>query len=157
MPPDPANTTPIPPDDEQALIAFLAQREIPCPRCGYNLHALSTAQCPECGEGLVLKVGARQMRYGAYLTTLVAMLLPGGLGVLLVIAFMQNGMDMFIYTDISEKLTMGGFVLSLVLSINLLILRKPFLRLKPNVQTLLAAVSVIYTVVLFTLLLSSVM
>lgn len=28
---------------------FLAGRDAPCPRCGYNLRSVRTGQCPECG------------------------------------------------------------------------------------------------------------
>lgn len=37
-----------------ALRTFLAERDEPCPNCGYNLRGLGTSTCPECRHGLVL-------------------------------------------------------------------------------------------------------
>ncbi|MEM9915072.1 MAG: hypothetical protein AAF911_08930 [Planctomycetota bacterium] len=34
------------------LTAVLAEREVPCPACGYNLRGLRQASCPECGEAV---------------------------------------------------------------------------------------------------------
>lgn len=36
------------PFDKAALEQFLAERDVPCPSCGYNLHALKADHCPEC-------------------------------------------------------------------------------------------------------------
>lgn len=52
--PDPA------PGDTQALVDFVANRDVPCPRCGHNLRRLTCATCPECGIGLALRVGATE-------------------------------------------------------------------------------------------------
>lgn len=35
-----------------ALRAYLADRDVPCPACGYNLRGITTAACPECGAAL---------------------------------------------------------------------------------------------------------
>jgi DNA-directed RNA polymerase subunit RPC12/RpoP len=51
-------------DPEAELVAFLAGRTVPCPRCGYDLRDIQTARCPECGEPLVLKVGSPRVRFG---------------------------------------------------------------------------------------------
>lgn len=36
------------------LIAYLAENDAPCPGCGYNLRALTSCTCPECGREIVL-------------------------------------------------------------------------------------------------------
>ncbi len=56
----PASSTPPPRrmSDDEALLEFVRERDAPCPRCGYNLRALSRPVCPECSQNLVLKVGA---------------------------------------------------------------------------------------------------
>lgn len=36
----------------EALREYLAGRDAPCPRCGYNLRGLAGAECPECGLAL---------------------------------------------------------------------------------------------------------
>src|SRR5690349_18180211 len=49
---------------EEMLLEFLREYEAPCPVCGYNLKALTRPVCPECGQGLVLAVGAARLRFG---------------------------------------------------------------------------------------------
>lgn len=50
------------PDAE--VVAYLAGRSAPCPRCGYDLRDIKSAHCPECGEPLVLKIGSPRARFG---------------------------------------------------------------------------------------------
>src|SRR5256885_16796049 len=49
---------------QEMLLEFLREHEAPCPVCGYNLKALTRPICPECGQGLVLAVGAARLRFG---------------------------------------------------------------------------------------------
>jgi hypothetical protein len=49
---------------EAEVVAFLAGRSVPCPRCAYDLRDIRTAKCPECGEPLVLKIGSPRARFG---------------------------------------------------------------------------------------------
>lgn len=58
------NVEPAVRDPEAELVAFLAGRSAPCPRCGYDLRDIQTARCPECGDPLVLKVGSPRVRFG---------------------------------------------------------------------------------------------
>ncbi|MDX2133127.1 MAG: hypothetical protein SFY69_13870 [Planctomycetota bacterium] len=51
-------------DPQAALVAFLKGRSAPCPRCAYDLRDIQTANCPECGEPLVLMVGSPNARFG---------------------------------------------------------------------------------------------
>ena len=41
--------------DGQALRQFLAERDIPCPGCGYNLRGLARSLCPECARPFTLQ------------------------------------------------------------------------------------------------------
>ncbi len=41
---------------DESLAAFLCDRDLPCPGCGYNLRCLTSAHCPECRQHLVLTV-----------------------------------------------------------------------------------------------------
>ncbi len=59
--------------DDQRLLEFVQARDVPCPRCGYNLRDLAEAKCPECAERLELRVGAATPRFG----WLVAAMAPG--------------------------------------------------------------------------------
>lgn len=61
----------IPSDSDQELIAFLWNRSAPCPRCNYDLRNIRSAQCPECGEPLVLKVGSPRARFGWLIVAMV--------------------------------------------------------------------------------------
>jgi hypothetical protein len=37
------------PDDAALVTAFLADRHVACPGCGYDLHGAAGGVCPECG------------------------------------------------------------------------------------------------------------
>lgn len=49
---------------EAEVVAYLAGRSHPCPRCAYDLRDIKAAKCPECGETLVLKIGSPKARFG---------------------------------------------------------------------------------------------
>lgn len=63
---------PIPPlrEGDLEVIAFLAGRSVACPRCAYDLRDNATANCPECGEPLVLKIGTPRARFGWFVLTI---------------------------------------------------------------------------------------
>src|SRR5690242_20481338 len=46
-------------DDSATLRAFLAERDAPCPACGYNLRGIEEPLCPECGGTVELAIGRR--------------------------------------------------------------------------------------------------
>lgn len=41
---------------EQKLAAYLAERDVLCPKCGYNLRGVQQGVCPECGSRLNAKL-----------------------------------------------------------------------------------------------------
>jgi hypothetical protein len=49
----------VPSQDHNALQTFLTGRDVPCPKCGYNLKGLDIGTCPECGFGF----DAESLRY----------------------------------------------------------------------------------------------
>ena len=55
----------------EMLRAYLAERDTPCPGCGYNLRGLTGGVCPECALGLRLQVGLAEPRLGSWIAGLV--------------------------------------------------------------------------------------
>lgn len=57
------------PSDRDAadLRAFLADRDVECPRCRYNLRGLTTSICPECRTWISLGLQAREPALGLLL------------------------------------------------------------------------------------------
>ena len=49
---------------QEMLLHFLREHDASCPLCGYNLKALTRPVCPECGQELMLTVGAARVRLG---------------------------------------------------------------------------------------------
>ncbi len=64
--------------ESQLLKSLLAARDIACPVCGYNLRAIVSPNCPECGAKLDLRIGSGDLKLGAWLVALLA--LAVGLG-----------------------------------------------------------------------------
>lgn len=50
------------PDEQTLLLWFLHERDVTCPRCGYNVRNLTQPVCPECREELALSVRTRGLR-----------------------------------------------------------------------------------------------
>lgn len=46
------------PSDTELLAAYLTDRDVSCPTCGYSLRGLTHPRCPECGRGLSLRLQA---------------------------------------------------------------------------------------------------
>ncbi len=68
---------------EEEVVAFVRGRSVPCPRCAYELKDLERAQCPECGEPLILRVGTPRMRFGWLVLTMVPGCFSGVMATLL--------------------------------------------------------------------------
>ncbi|MEO1716444.1 MAG: hypothetical protein AAFR76_04970 [Planctomycetota bacterium] len=47
--------------DADQLRAYLAERDVPCPRCGYNLRGVTEPVCPECEFSLTLELHGRNV------------------------------------------------------------------------------------------------
>lgn len=54
-----------------SLAAFLADRDLFCPGCGYNLRGLTSAHCPECRQHLVLTVSLAEPPIVQYVLAIV--------------------------------------------------------------------------------------
>lgn len=64
--------------DADSLREFLAERDVPCPACGYSLRALESPACPECGLELELRVALTEPRQAAWATGLLGLGAWGG-------------------------------------------------------------------------------
>jgi len=58
---------------ESLLIEYLADRDMACPGCGYNLRGLKEPRCPECGADLQLRVSLAEPKLGVFIAILVAL------------------------------------------------------------------------------------
>ncbi|MEA5557706.1 hypothetical protein, partial [Nodularia spumigena] len=99
-PPTDAPPTDAPPIDPDAhLIAFLAGRSAPCPRCAYDLRDIRAPKCPECAEPLLLKVGSPNARFGWLLLAMV----PGSFsGVAALFVMIPIGMTLLVQTPFGQ-------------------------------------------------------
>jgi hypothetical protein len=80
--------------DTDLLRTFLADRDVSCPQCGYNLRDLRGRRCPECGEDLVLRVNVAEPRQAALITGLVGLSAGAGFsGLLLLYLFILTLRD----------------------------------------------------------------
>jgi hypothetical protein len=79
-------------DDVALLLEYLRSRDVPCPRCGYDLRDLAQPRCPECREELSLAVGFRKPRFGWFLVTVIPGFFSGMCaGFLVIPIFFFNG------------------------------------------------------------------
>lgn len=67
------------------LRAFLADRDVPCPQCDYNLRDQVGDRCPECGERIVLHVNLAEPLQGWLLAGLIGLSAGAGLNGLLLL------------------------------------------------------------------------
>lgn len=70
---DPSNPTSTGATDDAvvALKGYVADRDVPCPSCGYCLRGLTSDRCPECNEWLALRVGLAEPRLGMFIVGLI--------------------------------------------------------------------------------------
>ncbi len=64
--------------EAELLRALLAARDMPCPVCAYNLRRITSANCPECGAQLDLRVASTDLKLGPWLVSLFGLALPAG-------------------------------------------------------------------------------
>lgn len=53
--------------EQELLVEYLHDRNVPCPSCGYSLRGLKTGRCPECNQGLELGVVLCEVKWGAFI------------------------------------------------------------------------------------------
>src|SRR6476660_5751659 len=77
--------------DETALLNFLRDRDVACPLCRYNLRALTSPRCPECGREVRLTIGLVEPRQGAWLTGQIALTAAVGVGLMIILVSASAG------------------------------------------------------------------
>lgn len=65
-------------DEAGAIVAWLADRDEPCPVCGYNLRGSPAASCAECGSPLSLTVASSRLKDGPWLLAFAAFVMALG-------------------------------------------------------------------------------
>ena len=131
------------PSDDAVLIEYLRTRNVACPLCGYNLRGLTACRCPECGRGLQLSVGLIEPRIGAWVTCLVAVTAPAGMGVVAVLSLVQNGWEMMSSgEDLASIVAIWYFLATLLFVPAVIVLRRRYRRLSQPIQWSLAGLAI---------------
>jgi DNA-directed RNA polymerase subunit RPC12/RpoP len=98
----------------ELLRQFLAERNVFCPQCEYNLRDLTGERCPECGEKIVLRVNLAEVKQKLLIAGLVGLAAGAGLNGLLLIYFLirtmidgSRGDGRFLAIDSIEFLIVG--------------------------------------------------
>lgn len=67
------------------LTAHLADRDVPCPNCAYNLRGLTSDRCPECDQQIEVGVNLTEPAVGALIALMAPLWTLGGGGVVFTI------------------------------------------------------------------------
>ncbi|MCZ6736301.1 MAG: hypothetical protein O7C65_10990 [Planctomycetota bacterium] len=133
-----------PADNDQSeaelLKVLLAERDLPCPVCGYNLRAISSTNCPECGAKLDLRVGSTDLKLGPWLAALLVIGLP--LGFLAGVAIICLAVGI-VDNDLEGLTFAGGLLIPTIIMAGILVIlirrRRSIWRWPRSLQMLLPA------------------
>jgi hypothetical protein len=130
-------------DNPQPLLEYLRERDVACPLCGYNLRALSSARCPECGRELQLTVGLAEPFMRAWVVLASAAFAGAGIGLLFVLLTIKEGWPR--HEPVLMKVSVIYFEASILFTIPVLLARRRFLRWPLSSQWIVANVMVALT------------
>ena len=74
-------------DDQELLRQYLVGRDVPCPKCGYDLRGLEGVKCPECGRPVRLCIECRHAAIAAWVAGTIALAATGGFNGMLLLLF----------------------------------------------------------------------
>ncbi len=141
-------------EDEAVLIAYLQERDVPCPRCGYNLRRLTNCVCPECGIGLSLGVSAREPYLWPWIVAVVAAAGTAAIGLLFGALMLSKGLPG--RSDSEFRVMILVYVAVVWTPIPLIVWRRGFLKRPRTTQIWIAICVAVAALVLFLLLATSI-
>lgn len=146
--------------DTAVLLRYLATHDVACPLCKYNLRGLVVPRCPECGKQIKLMVGLTDSYVAPFVTLLIALGLPAGVGVLACIVMLREGTSIYRFgyrpADSFGTLSLIGFQLSIVPLIVATVLRRRFFRLGRQLQWMIAVGGMLEAAAIFAMFFASV-
>lgn len=134
------------PAQHDLLVAFLKDRDAPCPHCQYNLRNLTITTCPECGKTIELAVKAHEVSVQPWATLVVALSLPAGVGIFFVLMCIRTRWPRLNHPEALLVYTSIGMI---PLAITAAVMRQKFLRLSRTAQFGISAFAVGSAVLLF--------
>lgn len=139
--------------NERQLLHYIADRDVPCPVCGYNLRALTVPRCPECGHEVVLGIRLVEPYMRAWVTLAVAVSASAGVGLFPILILVLNGRlpSGNIHSGL-ELFIDYYFIGSIPAAAVVLLARRWLLRRSKLVQWTIAVVGVLMWAVAFVLL-----
>jgi len=142
---------------DPALTSYLADRDEPCPRCGYNLRALTGQTCPECGAALRLRVGLVEPRLGAYVMAVGSGFAGfGGALLFTLLALLSAPGDWWLDDGFPASLFLITLLLTSAAALAVTLAgRRRFLRLSLGAQRVLAGLACGYVLVMGVLVLAT--
>ena len=136
--------------DQNLLRLYLAERDVTCPMCTYNLRGLEDGHCPECGEQLSLTVRPASYRLAALIAAIITFAMGFGFCVLiggwLAWVYLQDEWALST-TDGEVGWTIAGIAIEGLALILLAGLHRKFRRLHTAIQWLIACLGLMVSLV----------
>ncbi len=117
--------------ESELLKMLLTVRDIPCPVCGYNLRAISSANCPECGATLDLRVGSTDLKIGPWLACVLSAALPLGFSVIMTVIGAILSL-LYGLSDAGQFFFLGGLAIAYSVVLIVLIKKRRVLWSRPR-------------------------
>lgn len=122
------------------LLEFVAERDVPCPSCGYSLRGLRSTICPECQQPLELRVGLTEPRLGLWIAAVIGAACGFGFNAMLIGFYVISVMGSRRSTGDKEFLVLVGPGMAIfgITLAALVVMGRAFRRASLEVRTLIA-------------------